>query len=246
MIPVGHSDIQCDGRRGGSYLWKGHNFEITLPPDCADGTVTISLKAYMPCSTQNHCLASAVFKIITSVTKFKKPMTLRFPHWVNIKSETDKEKLHFLVGRLDPSYGVSCELQKGSFEVEESLGSTEVSKVVLLISICKKFAAASFAFSEAEYFHTDQILGSCQKVTSQVLVNFEEGYTTEATCEAIENKYLDLLILPAEGHYEKWGMYCIALDNPTYLQVIFNYTYIYVAIVRSRSPGDRLFFNNFR
>ena len=70
---------------------------------------------------------------------------------------------------------------------------------------------------------------------TQDLVNLEEGYATEATGEAIENKYLDLLVLPAEGHNEKWGIYCIALDNPTYLQVMFNYkairmycTYIYI------------------
>ena len=203
-------------------MWKGHDFGITLPPYFADGTVNISIGAYLPGSTQSHCLASAVFEITTNVEQFKKAVTLSFPHWVNIKSETDKEKLQFLVFQRR-SYGTSYGLSKGCFEVGESLASIEVSEVVLLICICKKFAAASFAFSKAEnfHFHTDQILKSYKMVfkTPQALVNFEEGYPTETTGESTEDKYLDLLILPAEGHDEKWGMYCIALDNPTYLQV---------------------------
>ena len=224
LIPAGDTVIQCDGKSGGSYLWKGHNFGITLPPDCADGTVNITLLAHLPSSTQDHCLVSAVFEITTNVKQFKKPITLSFPHWVNIKSETDKEKLHFLVFQRRSSYGISYGFQEGSFEVGESLGSIEVLEAVLLISICKKITAARFTFSKAD-FCTDQILKSCKTgfETPQALVNFEED---EATGEAIENKYLDLLVLPAECHDEKWGMYCIALDNPTYLQVMFNYTYV--------------------
>ena len=240
MIPVGHTVIQCDGRKGGSYLWKGHDFEITLPPDCADGTVNITIRAYLPSSTQEHCLASAVFKIdiTTDVEQFKKPiistyveqlekpitLSLRFPHWVNIKSDTDKEKLRFLLFQGLFSFKCTRTLQKGSFKVGESLGSIsiEVSEVVLLISICKKFAAASFTFMETD-FRTDQILAPFQTgfKTPQALANFEEGHKTEATGEATENKYLDLLVLPAaDDHDVKWGMYSIALDNPTYLQVI--------------------------
>ena len=220
LIPIGDSKISsCDGKNGGSYIWKGHDFEITLPPDCADGAVNITLKAYLPSSTQKHCLASVVFEITTDVKQFKKPLTLSFPHWVNIKSETDKEKLCFLVfQRL--SFG---DFQKGSFVVGESFGSIKVSEVCL-ICICKKFAAARFIFTKHEYFqfHTDQILSSFGPdfVTQQPLVNLEEGYTTEASGKATENKYLDLLVLP-DGHDEKWGIYCIALDNPTYLQVMF-------------------------
>ena len=215
LIPVGQSDIQCDGESGGSYLWKGHNFGITLPPDCADGTVTITLKAYLPCSTQNHCLASAVFQIITNVKEFKKPIKLSLPHWVNIniKSETDKEKLQFLVFKSNP-YGILQGSTQESFEVGESFASIEVSEV-LLISICKKIMPAWFAFSIAKdfQFHTDQILISTP-------TNYEALIISEKRYEAAENKYLDLLVLPAEGHDEKWGIYCIALDNPTYLQVI--------------------------
>ena len=156
LIPVGHSELNCDGRIGGSYLWKGHDFGITLPPDCADGTVNIALKAYLPCSTQEHCLASAVFGITTNVKQFNKPITLSFPHWVNIKSEKDKKKLQFLVF-LSNSYGIIDGVpigitQEGSFEVGKSFGSTEVSKVVLLISICKKFVAARFTFSTDNFF----------------------------------------------------------------------------------------------
>ena len=233
MIPVGHSKVECDGKRGGSYQWLGHDFGITLPPDCADGTGAITIEAYLPSSTQSHCLASAVFQIITDIKEFKKPITLSFPHWVNIQSEKDKEMLQFLVFQKRSPYGISYGLSKGSFKVEESLGSIEVSEVVLLICICKKLpAAATFAFSIAESL-TDQILKSCKTGfnTPQTLVNSEEDEVTG------ENKYLDLLVLPAEGHDEKWGMYCIALDNPTYLQVMFIYTYIryhskvYIALV---------------
>ena len=220
LIPVGQSDIQCDGKSGGSYLWKGHDFGITLPPDCADGTVTITLKAYLPCSTQNHCLASAVFQIITNVEEFKKPIKLSLSHWVNIniKSETDKEKLQFLVFKSNP-YGILQGSTQESFEVGESFASIEVSQV-LLISVCKKIVAARFAFSIAKdfQFHTDQILISTP-TNYEALIISEERYTTEATGKAAENEYLDLLVLPAEGRDEKWGIYCIALNNPTYLQV---------------------------
>ena len=237
MIPVGHSEINCDGKIGGSYLWKGHDFGITLPPDCADGTVNITLEAYLPSSTQIHCLASAVFEITTNVKKFEKPVTLTFPHWVNIKSDTDKEKLCFLVFQSYPYYRMSYEIQEGSFQVGESLASIEISDV-RLICIYKKFAAARFAFTKDEYFqfHTDQIVRSFKTdFMTQAIVNLEEGYTTESTGETTENKYLDLLVLP-EGHDEKWGIYCIALDNPTYLQVMFNYIrsyekYTYVRIL---------------
>ena len=200
-------------------MWKGHDFGITLPPDCADGAVNITLRAYLPSSTQKHCLASAVFEITSDVKQFKKPITLSFPHWVNIKSETDKGKLCFLVFR-----NYSYEVPKGSFEVGGSFGSTEVSEV-RLICIYKKFAAARFVFTIAKdfQFHTDQILISFK--TDFVTGNLDEGYTTKASGEATKNKYLDLLVLP-EGHDEKWGVYCIALDNPTYLQVMLNYVRI--------------------
>ena len=232
MIPVGHSEkIHCDGKIGGSYLWKGHDFGITLPPDCADGAVNITLEAYLPSSTQKHCFASAVFEITTDGKRFQKPITLSFPHWINIKSDADKEKLCFLVfHRSHPyPYRMSYEIPKVSYEIGESLGSIEVSDICL-ISICKKFAAARFAFTKSEYFqfHTDQIVRSYKTdFMTQAIVNLEEGYTTESTGETTENKYLDLLVLP-EDHDEKWGIYCIALDNPTYLQVMFNYIRVYI------------------
>ena len=214
----------CNEKYGGFFLWKGHNFEVLLPPDCADNAVSITLSAYLPSCTQNHCLASAVFKISTNVEVFKKPITVRFPHWVNIKSEKDIEKLGFLIFRkryhnIQVPQNYLCEVQKGFFEVGESFGSVEVSEVCL-ICIYKRITAAHFAFAENECFklHTDDaILRTFQAafVTQEPLVNLEEGFAIEATAE---NQYLDLLILP-KGHTEKWGVYCITLDNPTYLQV---------------------------
>ena len=210
-MPVGDTTIKCNGRNGGSYLWKGHDFAITLPPDCADGTVTITLKAYLPCTTQGHCLASAVFEITASVKKFKKPVTLSFPHWLNIKSDADTKNIRFLIIQK-----FSCEVEKGSFEVGESFGSIELSEVGL-ICIYKQNSSAYFYFKKAQVY-TDQTLMSAMTAdfSAHVLVNLEEVSTNETT---IENKYLDLLVLPAECHDEKWGIYCIGLDNPTYLQV---------------------------
>ena len=225
LFPVGHSEIKnCNGKTGGSYLWKGHDFRIILPPDCADGAVNITIAAYLPISTQKHSLASAVFEITTDSKKFEKPITLSFPHWVNIRCDTDKEKLCFLVFK-SKSYGV----EKGFFG--KSFGSIEVSEIHL-ISICKKFASARFVFSKAKdfQFHTHQILGSIKEdFCTETSLYLEETHTSGTTSKAVENSYLDLLVLP-EGHDEKWGIYCIALDNPTYLQVMFNYIRSYVCI----------------
>ena len=234
LIPVGHTEnIQCNGKDGGSYLWKGHDFEMILPPGCADGTVNISLQAYLPSSPQKHCLASAMFEITTNVEEFKKPITLKLPHWANIKSEKDKEKLCFLIcwqkNYLHRAVKIH-EVQKGSFEVGESLGCIDVSKVHQ-ICICKKFAAAKFEFRKADYqFHDDLGLTSFETDDRvEIMMNWHTaevdtaetwrtGFSSLRDEETIENKYLDMLFLP---DHHKWAIYCIALDNPTYLQVIF-------------------------
>ena len=46
---------------------EGHDFSLTLPPDCANGKVNIVLDAYLPSSTGVHCLVSAVFVVKPNV-----------------------------------------------------------------------------------------------------------------------------------------------------------------------------------
>ena len=201
-------------------MWEGHDFTITLPPDCADERVNITLEAYLPSSTQEHGLVSAVFNITTNIKRFKKPITIRFPHWVNVKSGQDNNTLHFLICHND-----SCEIKNGYFENEESFGSINLSEFCL-ICICKDLVTAGFTFIKS-YFQssTPQITPSSPSqnvVTVTTLSNLEEAIiTTESTTKASNKKYLDLLVLPEDGN-EKWRMYCITLDNPTYLQVMFN------------------------
>ena len=205
LIPVGNSvKIQCDGKRGGSYQWKGHDFTMTLPPDCANGTVTITLEAYLPSST---CLASAVFDVRTN-KKLKKPVSISFPHWVNIISETDKEKLCFLIFHND-----ICEVQKGSFEVGQQFGSIEVSEFHL-ISIGKDFAMTHFNVIKAKFDDNNQLFQP--QIYSIKSINLEEGLITKSNNEATENNYIDLLFSP-ERPDENWRIYCIAIDNPTYI-----------------------------
>ena len=207
FIPVGNSeDIECDGKRGGSYLWKRHDFAIILPPDCADGTVNVTVQAYLPISTKEHPIVSAVFEITTNIEKFKKPVTLRFPHCVNVRSEDDKEKLSFLLLHNDSSY----KFKKGCFEIGESMGSTE------LTNFCK---VCIFGYTISPF-------SSCLDSTICLVVSglkclIESLENIEGEPEKIDKSCLDLLILP-KSHTEigDWhGTYCIVWDVPTYLQV---------------------------
>ena len=215
LVPIGYKEkIKCDGKHGGSYLWKGHDFTIILPPDCTDEIVTFTLEAYLPSSTQEHCLVSAVFDITADVKKFKKPVTIRFPHWINVNSKSSK-KLHFLVCHND-----SYEMKKGYFEDKKSIGSIKLSKFSI-IGICKGLLTASFSYVKS---FTDP---STHKITTLIHsqntvampLGIEEKSTTDTTSEAVNKNYLDLLLLPKDPD-QNWRIYCIAIDNPTYLQVI--------------------------
>ena len=217
MVPVGQStEIPCDGKNGGCYHWKGHDFTITLPPDCANGTVNIILEAYLPISTREHCFVSAVFAICANIKMFKKSVFVRFPHWVNIKSERDKEMLYFLM-----LYDNQYETQKGSFEIGEPSGSIEISEVCHIF-ICKKNAMTYFTFVKAGRSSQSELRRIPSYHVGRIKLNYEERSTTSAMNEPAEYNYLDMLLLP-EYHDRKWGIYCIALDNPTYLQVTLGY-----------------------
>ena len=215
LIPVGRKEVlKCDGKHGGTYLWKGHDFTLILPPDCTDEMVTFTLEAYLPSSTQEHCLVSAVFDITADIKNFKRPVTIRFPHWIDVKSEEDKS-LNFLVCH-DNYY----EMKKGYFEDDKSFGSIQLSSFCLL-SICKDLITSGFVYIKLCLqlgTHQTSTSMQSQKVIAMPL-NFEERITSDTTSVTANNRYLDLLILPNHPS-EKWRIYCIAIDNPTYLQVI--------------------------
>ena len=213
LIAVGPSEkIDCDGKYGGSYLWKGHDFALVLPPDCADDTVTITLEASLPCSTQEHCLLSAVFDVTTNVKTLKKPVTVHVPHCVNIKSEQDIDRLYFLILHKD-----SRELKKGYFEIGKSFGSvelTEFSKVTILDYLLLPFSTCLAPLSS--FITTNSV--ESQAATN---VNLKEKRTSDASVKKINKRYLDLLILPKSHHeMNNWhGTYCVIQDIPTYWQV---------------------------
>ena len=203
LTPLGKpEDIKCDGKCGGSYLWKRHGFAIILPPDCADGTVNATIQAYLPISIKEHPFVSAVFGMATNVEEFKKPITLRFPHCVNVKSEDDKEKLSFLVLHND-----SYKFKKGYFEIGESVGSIELTnfcKVCIFGYIISPFSSCFDSTICLVVSGLKCIIESLEKIKGE-----------------IDKRCLDLLILP-KSHTEirDWhGTYCIIWDVPTYLQV---------------------------
>lgn len=203
LIPVGLSgEVECDGKHGGYYLWEAHDFAIILPPDCADETVTFTIEAFLSSSTQEHCVVSAVFKITTKIHKFKKPITLRFPHWLNITSEMEKEKLHFLICHRN-----SCNIEKGYFEVGKQFGSVKISK------FCPIFVCITNSLTLIKAYYDSQIAGLIQ--SQNVTMALEEGPTTETTTNN-NNNYLDLLILPQN---KEWRKYCIIKNNATHKQV---------------------------
>ena len=218
LIQVGHSEkVKCNGKHGGSYLWKGHDFILTLPPDCADGTVAITLKSYLPSSTQEHCLVSAVFDVTTNIEKFKKPVTIRFPHCANIISEKDKEKLCFLILHKK---GLTYEFKKGYFETEKPFGSIEVTEFCKL-SIFLRYFMLPILFRLGPLTWLIPGLSHSQNVI-ETPSNLGEGCISEASTEKISIKYLDLLILPKlHNEIRDWhGTYCIIRDSiPTYWQV---------------------------
>ena len=206
MIAVGRSEkIDCDGKYGGSYQWKGHDFTIMLPPGCADKTVAITLEAYLPSSTQEHCLLSAVFDVTTNVETFKKPVTVHIPHCANIRSEEDKERLYFLILHKD-----FHEFIKGYFEIGGSFGSIELTKFSKVTIIDYLLSPISSCLAPLSSFFTSD---------SPAVI---ERHTSGANVKKINKKYLDLLILP-KSHNDisnKWcGKYCVIQDNSTYRQV---------------------------
>ena len=222
LIPVGLSEkIECDGRFGGSYLWEGHDFAMSLPPGCADENITISLQAYLPSSTQEHPLGSAVFDVTTNIKKFKKPITICFPHCLKVGSEKDKEKLRFVIFHDD-----SYEYKKGYFEIGKSFGSIEIEK-------CSKFSIGEITRTVLTYLiapfqscitslSSTHSLAQPHYVT-MVESSLREGYTSEINAERNTKIYVDFLILP-KRHEKKidWhGIYSIAQDIPTYWQVNF-------------------------
>ena len=217
LVPVGDSaEIKCDGKCGGSYLWEGHDFAIILPPSCADGTVAVTLRAYLPSSTHKHSFVSAVFDIITNIKKFKKPITVCFPHCINIRSKEDKEKLQFIILHND-----SYEFKDGYFEIGKSYGSIELTK----FSSLGIFANTLYNYtiiSPLSYITSLFSSSQSQNITL-TLSNMEDGHSNivSANAEISNRKYLELLILP-KSHTEisNWnGTYCIAQNIETYKQV---------------------------
>ena len=168
-----------------------------LPPGCADGTVNVTIKAYLPTSTQEHPIVSAVFGITTNINNFKKPITLRFPHCVTVKSEKDKEKLRFLLLHHD-----TYRFNDGYFEVGESVGSIELNNFCKVCIFGACFASIISMVSPSNF-----------TIESSENIRGEQG--------KIDKNCLDLLILP-KSHIEirDWhGTYCIIWDIPTYLPV---------------------------
>ena len=218
LIPFGKSkSIECDGKYGGSYQWTGHDFTIILPPNCADGTVTITVEAYLPSGALENCFVSAVFFVHTNIKVFKKSITIQFPHWLNIKSETDKANLCF----INIAQNRAFEVKKGSFEVGKSSGSIDVTEVCQ-ISICNNFGSKCFTLVKAQHYQSE-LVGFPLYNGMSMLLKSDEGNTSKSITEY---KYLDILLLPE--YDKKWGIYCIAIDNPTYLQVQFKYMCTYV------------------
>ena len=217
LIPVEPSEkIECSGKYGGSFLWKGHDFMVTLPPDCADEMITINLKAYLPASTQDSSIniVSAMFDVTTNIKRFKKLVTIRFPHWINVISEEDKEKLSFLI-----SHANSSEFVKGHFEVGESFGSIEVDHFCIFCACMGNFATTlTWLTSGFSQFASHQVAVKTQSPNVSIIPS-----STYLNCYNTDKRYLDLLILPDRHNKMKmWnGIYCIVLDSCTYLQVRF-------------------------
>lgn len=214
LVPVEPpATIECNGRDGGSFLWKGHDFAITLPPDCADETVTISLKAYLPVNTQGSCIVSTVFAVTTNIKKFKKPIKIRFPHWITTKSKEDNEKLCFLI--IHTKY---LEFKTGYFEFGGSFGSIEVDHFCLFCACWGNISSTFICLTSALHqFGSHQIAGSTQLPSGSIT----PSKTNLNKLSMPEKKYLDLLILP-DCHKERmeWnGIYCVILDCSSYLQV---------------------------
>ena len=206
MIAIGHTEkIDCDAKYGGSYQWKGHGFTIMLPPGCADETVTVTLGAYLPSSTQEHCLLSAVFDVTTSIETFNEPVTVRIPHCANITCEEDKERLRFLILEKD-----THEFKKGYFEIGKSFGSIELTKFCYM-------SIVSFPFSCLPFSCLPSIFPQSQPVNDENSMQ----PSGKANVKKIDKKYLDVLILPKSlDENSMWfGKYLVIPDIFTYWKV---------------------------
>lgn len=218
LVPVGDSaEIECDGKNGGSYLWEEHNFAIILPPDCADETVTVTLRAYLPSSALKHGFVSAVFGIITNIKKFKKPITIRFPHCVSVKSKHDKENLQFII-----LHNNSYEFRNGYFEIGEIYGSIDLTSFSKLSIHAVANTVYSYTILPLSNYISSLISASGLFQSHNTTItpsNMEDGHSNEA--ESKNRKYLELLILPKSyNEVSNWiGIYCIVQDIDTFVKV---------------------------
>ena len=132
--------IVCDGKTGGNFHWKRHDFTISLPPNCVEGCIELTICPSLPENFQVYSgtfIVSAVFDIHCN-KKLVKPATLCLYHFVNLKSEDDVVKMNFCIDH-ETSYEInetSYEIKHGNFRVGSCYGVVEMlefSKVSILL-----------------------------------------------------------------------------------------------------------------
>lgn len=125
--------IICDGTTGGSFEWKCHEFTLSLPPNCINKPVDLSIKACLSNNFQiceGVYIVSAVFSIETNFEKLEKPAVLFFPHCIDIQTKNDIAKMRFCIQHEN-----SFEVIDGNFKIASPLGSvelTEFSKIFIV------------------------------------------------------------------------------------------------------------------
>ena len=231
MIPVGSSaKLKYSGTDGGTFHWKPHDLTLTLPSGCADETVIIEMTASVP--DKSDLFVSAVFDIGCNVKKFRKPVTVSFPHCVRIKSFGNKSRMHFFTHNL----GMVTFL-KGKFEVGSSLGSIEVTELstlgIIFANRLEDLLLKATQGTEKNNFSVFVALQAmtnfsvCKPLMYKSTLHFGEPIEDYLKCHPIRpypKRYYDVLLLPTCRHQEiKWiGYYCIVPFGKSYLTVKFH------------------------
>jgi len=224
MIPVGHSaKLEFSGTDGGEFHWKPHDLTLTLPSNCADETVMIEITASVP--NKSDLFVSAVFNISCNVKKFKKPVTISFPHCVHIKSFGNKSRMHFFTHNLG-----KVTFLKGKFEVGSSHGTLEVTELGTFgIVFAKRLEDVHLKATQGTEKNDFAVF-----VALQMMTNFKplfnpplhfgepiEDYPKRRPIRPYPKRYYEVLLLPTCRHQEiKWtGYYCIIPFGQSYLTV---------------------------
>ena len=226
---------------GGEFYWKSHDLSICISPNSFADVIPakLNITAYLSISNESFCgyhIVSAVFKIDSNVENFDPPVKLRIPHCVTLESNSDCEKMHFLVQHAD-NYTLR---KQGIFKADDFYGTVELTKFSYIAIIWEKtitycrMVISFIIHGQEESNHQQQDEQQLQQLQQSQDSSSSESDPSSANHYSYTSKakdsgdqyltnlvYGEILTLP-QSHcqqFDNWiGAYCIVQNVKTWLQ----------------------------